>query len=66
MIYHKYPQLIESCRKAIEENRCTGCQALEDNSFTGNPDCEAGKIPTANDSINTIKEILGIQEVINL
>ncbi len=39
-----YPQLIEKCAKAIAENHCTGCQALEDLSFRGNPNCEFNKI----------------------
>lgn len=31
--------LIESCRKALEEEKCLGCQALEDDDFIGNPNC---------------------------
>jgi hypothetical protein len=58
----KYKPLIKSCRKAIAEGRCTGCQALENPNFTGNPNCIYGKPPSAEESINKIKEILGTQE----
>jgi len=54
--------LIESCRKAISESWCTGCQALENPLFTGNPNCIYSKPPSAEESINKIKEILGTQE----
>lgn len=36
----KYPELIEPCKSAIVAGRCTGCQALEELSFVGNPECK--------------------------
>lgn len=59
-------QLIESCRKAIEDGRCLGCTALEDENFIGNINCEYSKIPTAQESIKQIKTNLGIQEKMKL
>lgn len=58
----KYPQLIEKCAKAIEENRCLGCQALEDEDFIGNKDCEYGKTRTAEESIKQIYKSLGVDK----
>ena len=48
-------QLIESCRKAIDNGICLGCQALENENFAGNINCKYGKIPTAEESIRQIK-----------
>ena len=62
----KYQELIESCKKAIEEGRCLGCTALEDNNFRGNPNCRYSKLPTAKDSLKIIKENLGVQEKLKL
>ena len=59
-------ELIESCKKAIAEERCLGCQALENLNYGGNPNCEYSKIPTSQESIRNIKETLGIQEKMNL
>ena len=59
-------QLIESCRKAIEDGKCLGCTALEDENFIGNINCKYSKIPTAQESIKQIKINLGIQEKIKL
>ena len=59
-----YPELIDSCKKAIENGRCLGCIALEDPLFRGNPYCEYGRIPTAKESIKKIHKILGIQETV--
>lgn len=61
-----YPQLIEKCAKAIAENRCAGCQALENPLFRGNPNCEFNKTPTAQDYINKIHKNLGIGEQMKL
>lgn len=36
----EYKELIESCRKAISEEKCLGCSALENPSFIGNSNCE--------------------------
>lgn len=58
----KYPPLIESCKKAIENDWCLGCQALEEPTFVGNPNCKYSKSPTVEESINYIKGKLGIQE----
>lgn len=55
-------QLIESCRKAIDNGICLGCQALEDPNFIGNINCKYGKIPTVEESIRQIKINLGIEE----
>lgn len=59
-------ELTQSCKKAIESGRCLGCQALEDENFTGNPNCRFGKIPTAQESIVLIHKNLGIQEKLKL
>ncbi len=47
-------QLIEKCRKAIAENRCLGCTALENENFAGNSDCEYSKTRTAEESMRQI------------
>ena len=62
----KYPELIESCKKAIAEGRCLGCVALADINFRGNPNCEFSRIPNAEESILKIKNILGVQERIKI
>lgn len=36
----KYPELIDPCKSAISEGRCTGCQALELPFFKGNKNCK--------------------------
>ena len=51
----KYLPLIESCRKAIENEWCTGCQALEEPTFRGRWDCKYSKLPVAQDYIEQIK-----------
>ncbi len=58
----KYQQLIPSCEKAIKEGICTGCQALENPYYRGNPNCRYSKIPTAQEYINEIHKILGMGE----
>lgn len=55
-------QLIESCRKAIEENRCLGCQALENENFVGNIDCEYSKTRAAEESIKQIHKKIGVEK----
>ena len=45
-------QLIESCRKAIAETKCTGCTACGEEDFIGNKDCEYSKTRTAEEKIN--------------
>lgn len=62
----KYQELIDSCKKAIAEGRCLGCQGLEQPEYRGNPNCRYSKVPTANDSLKRIKENLGVQEKIEL
>lgn len=62
----KYPPLENPCRSAIEEGRCTGCNALELVWFRGRKDCEYAKKPTVEQSILNGKQILGIQEKIKL
>lgn len=55
-------ELIESCKKAIESERCLGCQALENTNFVGNRNCIYSKIPTAEESINRIYKNLGVDK----
>ena len=47
---------------------CYGCNRLEDKNFVGVVDCVnyVRGIPTPEDNINKIKEILGVQEKIEL
>lgn len=53
-------ELIESCKRAIDEGRCLGCVGLEDKNYPGNPNCKYSKTPTAQESIDKIKSSLGI------
>lgn len=62
----KYPKLEEPCLTAIRKEICLGCQALENPYFRGRKDCKYAKIPTVEESIKRGKEILGIQERIDL
>lgn len=39
-------ELIEKCKRAIETEKCLGCQALENPNFKGNSNCRYLKIPT--------------------
>lgn len=55
------PELTGICKKAIENNLCTGCNRLEMENFKGLETCPYVKNP-----IKQIKEILGIQEKIKL
>lgn len=55
----KYPPLIESCRKAIENEWCTGCQALEEPTFRGRWNCKYSKPPKVKTSMKQIKLNLG-------
>ena len=47
---------------------CYGCNRLEDKNFGGITDCKnyVRATPTVEDNINKIKEILGIQEKMEL
>lgn len=47
---------------------CLGCNRLEDKAFVGVVDCKnyVRATPTLEDNINKIKEILGIQEKMEL
>ena len=58
----KYPELIESCKKAIANGWCTGCQALEMPEFRGRYNCKYSKPPTAAESIKQIKMNLGVEK----
>lgn len=58
----KYPRLIESCKRAIENGWCLGCQALESQDFVGNSNCKYSKAPPVEESIKYIHKKLGIQE----
>ena len=51
----KYPKLEEPCRS------CLGCQRLEDINFIKDENCKYAQSP-----IKQIKEILGVQEKINI
>ena len=62
----KYQQLIPSCEKAIREGICTGCQALENPYYKGNPNCRYSKMPTTQESIETAYKILGMGEQMKL
>ncbi|MBR3697575.1 MAG: hypothetical protein IKM97_04885 [Clostridia bacterium] len=55
----KYLPLIESCKEAIANNWCLGCQALENPNFRGNYYCKYNKEPSADEKP---KENIGIQE----
>ena len=57
-------ELIEKCKRAIETEKCLGCQQLENPYFKGVKTCKYVDIPTAEDSIKQIKINLGIQEKI--
>lgn len=47
---------------------CYGCNRLEDKNFVGVVDCKnyVRATPTVKDNINKIKEILGVQEKMNI
>ena len=62
----KYPKLEEPCKSAIANEICTGCSALELTYFRAKKDCKYAKIPTAEESIQKCKEILGIGEQMRL
>ena len=57
----KYPKLTGICERAIKNNLCNGCSKLENPYFTGQEQCNLAREP-----IKQIKEILGIQEKIEL
>ena len=64
-----YPPLIKSCQEAIRNEWCTGCQALENPNFRGRYNCKYSyppKTKKSKESINEIKEVLGVQERIKL
>lgn len=62
----KYPELEEPCYTAIKNGICTGCNALELPWFRAKKNCKYAKSATAEESIKRGKEILGIQEKIEL
>lgn len=57
----KYLKLTGICERAIKNNLCNGCSKLENPYFTGQEQCNLVREP-----IKQIKEILGIQEKIEL
>ena len=59
-------ELTENCKRAIAENRCLGCTALEDNNFRGNPNCRYSKLPTAKDSLKIIKENIQLEVTLDV
>lgn len=50
--------LIEKCKKAIETEKCLGCQALENPNFKGNSNCMYLKTFIAAESIRQIHKNL--------
>ena len=62
----KYKELIPSCKKAIENEWCLGCQALEDPNFVGIINCKYSKSPTVQQSLNQIWRNLGVQQKIDM
>ena len=66
----EYLRLIDSCRIAIKNEWCLGCQALENPNFRGRHNCEGSKPPPPSkkvqENIAKCKEILGIQERIKV
>lgn len=54
-------ELIESCKKAIAENRCLGCQGLEDKNYRGNPNCKFSKEIYVQEKIDEIHNRLQIR-----
>lgn len=57
----KYLKLTGICKRAIKNNLCNGCSKLENPYFRGQEKCNLVREP-----IKQIKEILGIQEKIEL
>ena len=57
----KYPKLTGICERAIKNSLCNGCSKLENPEFRGQEQCNLVREP-----IKQIKEILGIQEKIEL
>ena len=56
-------------RKLLKTNGVYGCSALESPNFVGRYNCEGSHPPEtkkSKESINEIKEVLGIQERIKL
>jgi hypothetical protein len=51
--------LKEPCKSMLASGKCFGCSQLELDNFQVDPNCIY--IPTANESIKKIKEILGVQ-----
>ena len=47
----KYKELIPSCKKALENEWCLGCQALEEQNFVGRINCIYSKSPTVQQSL---------------
>ena len=56
----KYKELNDPCKTLIENEKCLGCNKLELPSFQGDINCTHTKKPTAKESIEQIKLILGI------
>lgn len=52
----KYTELIPQCKKAIEEERCLGCVALEYPQFKGNPNCVIHKFDELKKEIEELKQ----------
>ncbi len=53
-------ELTENCRKAIAEQKCLGCVGLAEKDWI--PPKKCPYLPTAEESINRIKENLGVDK----
>lgn len=54
-------ELIQSCKKALQEQRCLGCVRLENPNFTGDENCIHNQRPTVDDCIKQIYKNLGVK-----
>lgn len=54
-------ELIPSCKKALQEQRCLGCVRLENPNFVGDENCIYSKTQTAKECIEQIHMNLGIK-----
>ena len=58
----KYKELKDPCKTLIEKGICLGCSKLESPDFQGDINCTHAKKPTAKESIEQIKLILGVNK----
>lgn len=55
-------ELILSCKKALQEQRCLGCVRLENPDFVGDENCQNIKTPTAKECLDIIYKNLGVKQ----